>query len=100
MIDPSFASPSAASVENEISSHECHRICDDMYRMMDQDTSLSATDKAVFTDLFVQREKTSYISEKYKISASAISEIKRKILGKMREWVGRKYRVNRYSDLA
>lgn len=100
LLDPSFQSPSAVSVENEISACEQRDICDDMYRMMEGDSSLSATDKAVFTDLFARKEKTSCVSEKYNISQSAVSEIKRKILGKMREWMARKYNVSSYSQIA
>lgn len=100
MMEPTFQSPSEHSLENEISAGERSRICDGLYRLMDADTSLSATDKAVFQELFVKQEKTSYVADKYKLTNSAVSEIKRRVLGKMKGWLGQKYQVNSYADLA
>jgi len=87
------------SVENQISANERAEICDDLYGWMDSDTSLSATDKAVFREIFVDHEKTRDIAERYKMDASDVAEIKHRILGMCRNRLERKYAITSYADI-
>lgn len=98
-MDPSIYQP-IKSVENEISSMEQSEICQKLYDYMEKDTSLSATDKAVFTKLFIDREKTRDIAMEYKVEPSVISEIKNRILDKFRNILRWDYNIQSYSDLA
>lgn len=97
-IDPSV-SPVIKTVESEISANEQSEICGDLYAWMDSDTSLSATDRAVFREIFVDREKTRNIAEKYKLDMNAVSEIKHRILGKCRDMLERRYSITSYGDI-
>lgn len=86
-------------IESELSSIEQSEICDMLYSKLDKDTSLSATDKAVFKEIFVEHEKTRDIADKYNIGQDDISEIKRKILGKFKDILKTEYRINSFADL-
>jgi len=87
------------SVESQISAIERAEICDDLYGWMDSDTSLSATDKAVFREIFVDREKTRDIAERHKMDASDVAEIKHRILGMCKARLERKYAITSYADI-
>ena len=67
---------------------------------MENDSSLSATDKGVFYDLFYNREKPRAIAEKYSIKMSDVNDIKKKILAKFKSVLHDSYNVDSYSDLA
>ena len=100
MIDPAAIVQQPKPIENQISSDEQSEICSELYDWMIADTSLSAIDKAVFNDIFIEHEKTKIIAEKYNLDSSAISEIKRRILGKMKDRLAHRYSIKSYSDLA
>lgn len=97
LIDPTSYEPT--DVCEEISSHEKSNICESLYEHMDNDNTLSTTEKAVFKDLFLEHEKTRYISEKYKIDQSEVLDIKKKILIKFKNILAAEYSITEYSDL-
>lgn len=100
----SYIDPAAEQVKNSIdyqlSSDECTRICEDLYDQLKNDTSLSATEKAVFTDLFIEREKARDIAEKYKLDSDQVSVIRRKILDKFKDILVNDYEITSYFDIA
>lgn len=98
-IDPSIMQ-AVSDVGSQISAMEQSDICRQLYAYMDSDTSLSATDKAVFEKLFIDHEKTRNIAMMYNLDMAAVSEIKNRILGKMRTILQSKYKINSYLDLA
>lgn len=87
-------------IESELSANEQSEICEKLYSRLEADSSLSAVDKAVFTDLFIEREKTRDVAEKYNLDQTAISEIKHRILRKFKDILKREYDITSYSDLA
>ena len=97
-IDPTVVPP-IKTVENTLSASEQESICRDLYSYIDQDSSLSATDKAVFKEIFVEHEKTRNIAEKYNIDMSAVSEIKHRVLDKCRNLLETKYAITSYEDI-
>lgn len=51
---------------------------------VEQDSSLSATDKAIFIDMFCNNEKIRDIADRYKTTSAAVSKIKNQVLHKLR----------------
>lgn len=97
-IEPSCYQPK--SLVEEISANEQVDICSKLMKHMENDSSLSATDKSVFYDLFYNREKPRAIAEKYSIKMSDVNDIKKKILAKFKSVLHDSYNVDSYSDLA
>lgn len=97
-MDPSLATR-AGDIDCALSADERSEICADLYARLTDDASLSATEKAVFTDMFVEREKTRDIAEKYKLGSDQISEIKHKILRKFKDILATGYSVTSMADL-
>ena len=98
-IDPSVDSRRNA-IERQLSADECAEICEDLYGQLREDSSLSATEKAVFTDLFVEREKARDVAEKFGLDSDQISAIRRKVLDKFKDILVRDYEIDSYSDIA
>lgn len=96
-IDPTFYDEK--TVYTQISSNEQHRIYNSLLEDINKDTSLSATDKSVFIDMFQNGEKPKTLSEKYNISKNDITQIKNKILNKMRIILNEKFGINQYDDI-
>lgn len=96
-IDPSYAQPK--TIESEISSIEQEEICEDLYAKVEQDTSLSAVDKAVFIEMFKNREKTRDLAEKYNIQMEDVSEIKHRVLSKLRGILKNDFKINSYNEI-
>ena len=97
-IDPSC--DSGKTIHDELSSVEQSEICKVLYDRLEHDSSLSATDKAVFTDLFVNKEKTRDIADKYDIVPEKIMSIKQKILTKFKTILVNEYKIESFYDLA
>lgn len=87
------------SIESEISANEQITICKRLYDEIEHDSSLSATDKAVFTDAFFNKEKTRDIADKYSIDIDAVTEIKTRILGKCKTILHDQFHITDISDV-
>lgn len=97
-VDPSTYLPK--DIVEEISSNERVDICKNLIKNMNEDTSLSATDKHVFYDLFYNMERPRDIAEKYSLKTSDINDIKKRILEKFKDMLHMNYNVDSYCDLA
>ena len=58
---------------------------------------MSSTDKAVFVDIFYNKEKTRDIVEKYGITAKEIINIKKTILSKFKNMLNEDFQIDSYS---
>ena len=87
------------SIRNEISHSEQTQLCADLYTQLENDTSLSSTEKNIFVDMFYNKEKTRDIARKYCLDTKEISTIKTKILDKMRIHLMTSYGIKSYSDI-
>lgn len=99
MMDPSMCRDDL-SVENQISVGERAEICDDIYKWVDSDSSLSATDRAVFKEMFIDREKARDIAERHNLDAAVVAEIRRRVLSLCRDRLEQKYSITSYADIA
>ena len=97
MIDPSVYT--IKSVKSQLSSMEQASICRDLYQSLEDDTSLSATDKSIFIDMFYNREKSRDIQRKYNVTNHDMSAIKNHVLSLMRKKLEMKYDVHSFSDI-
>ena len=88
------------NIVNQLSSHEQEEICKYLMDSLQQDTSLSSTDKAVFVDIFYNKEKTRDIVEKYGITAKEIINIKKTILSKFKNMLNEDFQIDSYSQIS
>lgn len=95
--DPSLIT--IKSIHSEISSNEQMSICKDLMKTLEEDNSLSATDKAVFVDYFYNKEKVRDIAEKYGITCLAVSQIKNQILEKFKNILNDNYHITSYNEI-
>lgn len=96
-IDPSMSS--VKTFQQQVSMNEQAQICADLYRELENDTSLSAKEKKIFTELFYNKEKTKDIQLMYDVTARDLNAIKCKVLSKMRESLESKYGIHSFSDI-
>lgn len=87
------------TVSDELSANEQKEICKKLMDELEQDSSLSATDKAMFIDMFYNREKTRDIAEKYDVTPADVNNVKGLILGKFRDILTNSMNITSYSDL-
>lgn len=87
-------------IDNQISADEQIDLCKHLYTEVNNDTSLSATDKKVFMEIFVDRDKTREIAERHNIEMSDVSEIKYRVLGKLKKVLISKYGISKFSDIS
>lgn len=88
------------NIVNQLSSHEQEEICKYLMDNLQQDTSLSSTDKAVFVDIFYNKEKTRDIVEKYGITAKEVINIKKTILSKFKNMLNEDFQIDSYSQIS
>lgn len=86
-------------IEAELSSIEQREICDNLYARVEADNSLSATDKAVFIELFQQHEKSKDLADKYHIAVEDVMEIKHKILGKLKDVLKTEMNIQSFQEI-
>lgn len=96
-VDPSYNV--CKSIEAEISANEEIEICKNLISKMNEDASLSATDKAVFIESFYNKEKTKDIAKKFDITTQNVAQIKNKILSKFKDILVTEYDIKSMSDI-
>jgi DNA-directed RNA polymerase sigma subunit (sigma70/sigma32) len=89
----------APDIISELSGNEQKQLCSVLISKLNNDTSLSSMDKAVFFDIFYNKEKTSDIAEKYNIERLHVHEIKHKILDKFKDILAENFNIKSYSEL-
>lgn len=67
---------------------------------LDNDNSLSATDKAIFVDIFYNKEKPRDLAEKYGKELKDIVLIKNSVLSKFKRILQNEYQIQHYSDIS
>lgn len=87
------------SIQTELSSHEQTEICKSLMDNLESDSSLSATEKAVFVDYFYNKEKTRDIAAKYNLEIPRVFEIKNSILSKFRDILTTQFQITSYDDI-
>lgn len=87
------------TLEDQLSANEQHNIYNELLNNVMNDTSLSSNDKAIFSDLFINNEKVSDVAFKMNIQPKEVSNVKKKILLKLRSYLSNTYNINSYSDI-
>ena len=85
-----YLDPSVSLISNmryDIAQIEQTQLCADLYNQLENDTSLSSTEKKIFVDIFYNKEKTRDISRKYNLETKDIAVIKTKILNKVGSFI-------------
>lgn len=93
-IDPTYAVP---NIDEQLSVNEKEEIYKDLINQVESDNSLSVMDKSIFIDVVCNKEKASDLALKYQISKTYISELKNRVLGKLREFLAKEYNISDYS---
>lgn len=87
------------SVSYTLSSAEQLKICKDLYGMLEQDTSLSVTERAIFTDMFYNGASRELLVRKYRVTKNAVDNLRNKILKKFKGVLENEYHIHSYSDI-
>lgn len=87
------------NIHAQLSSNEQVEICRKLMTDLENDNSLSSTEKAVFTDYFYNKEKTRDIAMKYNIEIPKVFEIKNAILSKFKDVLANQYQITSYDDV-
>lgn len=90
---------SVPSANETLSAIDYNELCSDLFKTMDNDTSLSSTDKEVFKDLFYSNDSPRTIATNYGISVTDVNQIKKRILGKFRERLEGTYNITEFQDI-
>ena len=96
-MDPSCSNE--MSIRHQLSANEQSEICANLYRDLENDSTLSSLEKKIFTDIFRNKEKSLDIQLKYSVDAKQISIIKAKILAEMRKKLESEYGIHSFSDI-
>jgi len=64
---------SVPSANETLSAIDYNELCSDLFKTMDNDTSLSSTDKEVFKDLFYSNDSPRTIATNYGISVTDVN---------------------------
>lgn len=89
-VDPSIA---VKSISQQLSSNEQIELCKSLMNELDNDNSLSATDKAIFVDIFYNKEKPKDLAEKYGKEIKDIALIKSSVLSKFKSILQNEYQI-------
>src|SRR5574344_1848527 len=95
-IDPSYL---VKTVDDELSSAEQKDICKNLMDKLDDDSTLSSTDKKMFIDMFYNHEKSKDIAEKYNTTTQNLMHVKNKILSKFKNILQAEYDVTSFADM-
>lgn len=87
------------TLEDQLSANEQHNIYNELLNNVMNDTSLSSNDKAIFSDLFINNEKVSDVAFKMNIQPKEVSNVKKKILLRLKSYLSNTYNINSYSDI-
>ena len=90
---------SVKTISEELSANEQKEICKSLMDELEQDNSLSATDKAMFIDMFYNREKTRDIADKYGVTPADVNNVKGLVLSKFRDILNHTMNITSYSQL-
>lgn len=88
------------TISEELSANEQKEICKSLMDELEQDNSLSATDKAMFIDMFYNREKTRDIADKYGVTPADVNNVKGLVLSKFRDILNHTMNITSYSQLS
>ena len=91
---------SVKTISEELSANEQKEICKSLMDELEQDNSLSATDKAMFIDMFYNREKTRDIADKYGVTTADVNNVKGLVLSKFRDILNHTMNITSYSQLS
>ena len=91
---------SVKTISEELSANEQKEICKSLMDELEQDNSLSATDKAMFIDMFYNREKTRDIADKYGVTPADVNNVKGLVLSKFRDILNHTMNITSYSQLS
>lgn len=87
------------SVSYKLSSEEQSKICKDLYGMLEQDTSLSVTERAIFTDMFYNGASRELLVRKYRVTKNDVDNLRSRILKKFKGVLENEYHIHSYSDV-
>lgn len=88
------------TINEELSANEQKEICKSLMDELEQDNSLSSTDKAMFIDMFYNREKTRDIADKYGVTPADVNNVKGLVLSKFRDILNHTMNITSYSQLS
>lgn len=96
-IDPTCTSQ--MSTRSQLSNEEETRLCQKLFECVESNDNLSAQDKAIFKDIYVNQQCPKNLQLKYNLSTHDINQIKSKVLSYCRDVLENQYQIKSYYDL-
>lgn len=87
------------TTEKQVSSLEKIDICKKLYSRLDLDDSLSATDKAMFTDVVYYKMRPKDVAQKYGTKSSDVIRVRNEVLTKFKNILQNEYHIESMEDL-
>ena len=87
------------TLTNQLSAQEQSSVCKGLYRILEEDSSLSATDRAIFTDMFTTNSTREILSRKYRVPKKYVDELRFKTLKKLKKVLENEYHIHSFGDL-
>lgn len=96
-IDPSCWNEN--TLTHQLSVDEQTKICKSLYKMLEEDTSLSVTERSVFTDMFYNGATREMLSRKYRMTKNDVDSLRNKVLKKFKDVLENQYCIHSFNDL-
>ena len=87
------------SLTNQLSVEEQTLVCKELYKVLEADSGLSATDRAIFSDMFTTNSTRELLSRKYRVPKKYVDELRLKTLKKLKKVLENDYHIHSFSDL-
>ena len=87
------------TLTSELSAEEQANVCKSLYKVLEEDNSLSATDRAIFTDMFTNNSSRELLSRKYRVPKTYVDCLRTRTLKKLKHILEEEYHIHSFSDL-
>ena len=97
-----YIDPSAMSIKSfheQLSASEQSKLCADLYSSLDEDNELTDVQKKMFIDMMYNKDRAKDIQRKYKVTTKEMSELRDKVLAKMKACLESKHGIHSFSDI-
>ncbi len=96
-IDPSCWNEN--TITHQLSVDEQTKICKSLYKILEDDTSLSVAERAAFTDMFYNGATREMLSRKYRMTKNDVDLLASRVLKKFKDVLENQYCIHSYNDL-
>lgn len=98
-IDPIYMYNQKIDTYSDLSALECDNFCSLLVKKVNDDTSISKSDKLIFFHNVYYRECTKEVAEKFNVTQEYVFKIKSKIIKKLKKFMDKKFNIKTMDDI-